>query len=44
MLFSAILPMYFGKALVTWDFGDGITGTGITVNHNYSITGNYTYK
>jgi PKD repeat protein len=25
-----------------WDFGDGMTGSGITVTHSYSVTGSYT--
>ena len=25
-----------------WDFGDGLTGSGITTNHIYSLSGNYT--
>lgn len=32
------------KAIIsyTWDFDDGITGTGITVVHDYTKSGNYT--
>jgi len=44
VVFRDTSNVYFGKALVKWDFGDGNTGTGITVNHNYSITGNYTVQ
>ncbi len=29
-------------ASYAWDFGDGATGTGKTVNHSYSAVGNYT--
>lgn len=34
----------FGCEIVSyeWDFGDGDTGTGITLNHTYSNVGNYT--
>ena len=28
----------------TWDFGDGTTGTGITVTHSYSRRGTYQVK
>lgn len=28
----------------TWDFGDGTLGNGLTVNHAYSTTGNYTLR
>ena len=27
-----------------WDFGDGSTGSGSTVNHTYSVSGSYTAK
>jgi len=29
---------------ITWDFGDGIMGTGATVQHSYPIAGSYTVK
>ena len=29
---------------VTWDFGDGKTGTGKTVDHTYDASGTYTVK
>lgn len=29
---------------VTWDFGDGQTGTGKTVDHTYAASGTYTVK
>jgi large repetitive protein len=32
---------FFGKAGVRWDFGDGTTGTGGTVTHQYIISGTY---
>ena len=44
VVFRDTSNVYFGKLLVKWDFGDGNTGTGTTVNHNYSITGNYTVQ
>jgi PKD repeat protein len=28
-------------ASVAWDFGDGNTGTGVTINHTYSVAGTY---
>ena len=27
-----------------WDFGDGMNGTGVTVEHTYNTSGNYTIK
>ena len=27
-----------------WDFGDGQTATGVVVDHNYSVAGNYTVR
>ena len=31
-------------AKVTWDFGDGSTGTGLTASHHYTHAGTYTAK
>lgn len=36
--------VFFGKASVKWDFGDGNTATGITSLHNYLISGSYTVQ
>src|SRR6266571_5957753 len=37
-------PTGSGNALTyTWDFGDGTTDNGLTVNHTYRTTGNYTF-
>ena len=33
---------YFGLQNISWDFGDGTTGSGGLVSHNYSTSGNYT--
>ena len=34
-----------GQALTyTWDFGDGTTGSGVSVTHSYSAAGNYTVR
>jgi gliding motility-associated-like protein len=35
---------YFGVNTRTWDFGDGTTGTGLTVTHNYSSAGTYSVQ
>ena len=32
---------FFGKAIAKWNFGDGNTGTGFNVSHNYNTTGSY---
>ena len=33
--------VFFGTSLIKWDFGDGNTGTGANVNHDYFISGTY---
>jgi len=35
---------YFGLRNLNWDFGDGTTGTGSLIAHNYATTGNYTVR
>ena len=35
---------YFGLRNFNWDFGDGTTGTGSLIAHNYATTGNYTVR
>lgn len=42
--FTDTSSVFFGKQLVLWSFGDGNTGTGITVEHNYTISGTYTVQ
>lgn len=32
---------YFGINTYAWDFGDGTTGSGSTVNHQYTVPGTY---
>ena len=35
-------PVNTSGAKVTWDFGDGSTGTGLTASHHYTHAGSYT--
>ncbi len=35
---------YFGLRSYSWDFGDGTTGSGSQVSHNYNNSGNYTVR
>lgn len=35
---------YFGITSRNWDFGDGSTGSGITVSHTYTIPGTYNIR
>ena len=39
--FTDTATAFFGKALVKWRYGDGQTGIGSNVTHNYAATGNY---
>ena len=39
--FNDTSHVFFGESLVKWDFGDGNFGTGTSVTHQYSATGNY---
>jgi gliding motility-associated-like protein len=32
---------YFGKALVSWDYGDGQSGNGFNISHSYAVSNNY---
>ena len=32
----------FGQSILSWDFGDGATGTGASAQHTYSAPGTYT--
>jgi gliding motility-associated-like protein len=32
---------FFGKAIAKWNFGDGNSGSGFNVSHNYNTTGTY---
>ena len=41
IVFTAIAP---SADNVTWDFGDGTTGQGLTVNHSYTTFGGYKVK
>ncbi len=41
IVFTAVAP---SADNVTWDFGDGTTGQGLTVNHSYSSFGGYKVK
>ena len=36
--------VYFGKKSITWDFGDGTTGTGPNPSHTYTASGTYTVQ
>jgi gliding motility-associated-like protein len=42
--FTDTTHAYFGKARVSWSFGDNTSGTGSNVSHTYTTTGNYTVK
>jgi gliding motility-associated-like protein len=39
--FTDTAHVYFGRQQVSWDFGDGGTGTGSPVAHRYTNTGTY---
>jgi len=41
--FNASATVYLGHAITsyTWDFGDGVTGTGVTPTHTYGTAGTY---
>ncbi len=42
--FTDTSHVFFGKAGVLWDFGDGNTGSGISNMHQYNTTGTYTVQ
>jgi gliding motility-associated-like protein len=42
--FTDTTTAFFGVANVSWNFGDGNTGTGAAVSHAYTATGAYTIK
>jgi gliding motility-associated-like protein len=42
--FTDTSSAYFGISSRQWDFGDGTTGSGVTVSHTYTTTGTYTVR
>ncbi len=44
VVFNDTSHIFFGRAGVIWNFGDGSTGAGANVNHVYSLTGTYTIQ
>ena len=41
VVFTDTSSVFFGKQLVSWNFGDGNTGSGVSVSHDYFATGDY---
>ncbi|HRN90893.1 MAG TPA: PKD domain-containing protein [Ferruginibacter sp.] len=42
--FTDTSSVFFGKNSVLWNFGDGNTGSGVSVEHQYSISGTYSVQ